>query len=117
VSRKRIELAGLRVLVADSQWLLALETVNQLRREGVEVEGPVATVGAALDIVHARPLDAAIIETGLRGGDLSALRSLLTARDVPVAWITDSTQGPASSFDRSADPARYLRRLLAPGLG
>lgn len=84
-----------------------------MHREGVEVEGPVSTVGAALDIVHARRLDTAIIETSLRGGDLAALQSVLTAKDVPVAWITDSSQGPANGFDRSADPARYLRRLLA----
>ena len=62
MGRKKIELAGLRVLVADSQWLLAHETVSQLHREGVEVEGPVATVQAAIDIVRRGPLDAAIVE-------------------------------------------------------
>ena len=116
MGRKKIELAGLRVLVADSQWLLAHETVSQLHREGVEVEGPVATVQAAIDIVHRSRLDAAVVEAGLRGGDLAALRALLAAKAIPVAWIAEAGQGDATRFDRGADAAQFLRALLAPDL-
>ena len=95
MGRKRIELAGLRVLVADSQWLLAHETVDQLHREGVEVEGPVATVQAAIDIVHRSRLDAAVVEAGLRGGDLAALRALLAQPDAyEVVTFDDARQAP-----------------------
>ena len=53
--------AGRRVLVAEDEFVIALEIEEALRRAGYEVVGPAATADEAERLASKEPLDAAVL--------------------------------------------------------
>ena len=60
-------LRGVRVLVVEDQWHVALALKSLLDAEGMEVSGPAANTAAARRLVTAQRPDLAIVDINLKG--------------------------------------------------
>jgi two-component system, response regulator PdtaR len=90
--------AGPLVLVAEDEFLLALELELLLEGHGYRVLGPAATVAEALRLLAAATPDVAVLDVNLRGETVTPVAEALRASGVPFLL--------ASAYDRSdlADP-------------
>ena len=64
-------LNGLRVLVVEDSWQVSAALKRLLEACGADVAGPVATVADAARLVSERPIDVALVDINLRGGELA----------------------------------------------
>ena len=91
---------GLRLLVVEDEYLLALYLSEALEDLGASVVGPVASVDAALDLIASDPeIDAAILDVNLGSESVYPVADALASRQVPFVF--------ASGYDRDALPERY----------
>ncbi len=93
-------LRGRRVLVVEDALLIAIELETALSASGVEIIGPAASLGQALDLIRSRSVDAALLDIDLDGALVYPAADLLVEKGVPVAFAT--------SYDaRSMLPRRF----------
>lgn len=111
-------LAGLRVLLAEDEGLIALELETILQDFGCEVVGPVSRVSEVLREVERGGLDGALLDVNLRGEQIfSVLPRLIEHRlkIVITSGYDDATLFPPEfrSLPRLAKPfdERALRRI------
>ena len=91
---------GKRVLVVEDDYFIAKGLARSLKASGADVLGPVATVADALELIEAGPLDGAVLDINLRGGDfVYPVADALTERDVPFIFAT--------GYSSKAIPPRY----------
>jgi CheY-like chemotaxis protein len=64
-----LDLSGVRILVVEDSWQLAMALKSLLQACGAEVSGPVATSADALRLVAEQKPDAALVDFNLRGGE------------------------------------------------
>src|SRR3954469_18044981 len=76
--------AGRRVLLAEDEFIVALDVGDALRRAGFEVVGPAATAGEAERLAAEEPLDAAV----LRDGTAVAAADALAGRGIPFVFLS-----------------------------
>ncbi|HMR31298.1 MAG TPA: response regulator [Geminicoccaceae bacterium] len=81
-------LAGLRVLVVEDEFLIALDVGDTLGELGCEVVGPVPTVAAGLDLLQADGCELAVLDVRLRDGSTAPLAQALAERGVPFVMLT-----------------------------
>lgn len=98
---------GLRVLVVEDQFLIAMDTEQVLVGLGCKVIGPVPTVARALALVEGESIDFAILDVNLGRERSTPVAEALRARGVPFAL--------ASGYDGTQLAEEVLRR--APHLG
>lgn len=78
-----------RVLVAEDEYLLAVDLVQMLTRRGAHVLGPFPTVAAASACLDRATLpDLAVLDVNLRGEMVFPVADRLIARGVPVLFVT-----------------------------
>ena len=75
--------AGLRILVVEDEMLIAVLIEEMLQGLGCQVVGPVSRLDAALRLAHEEPLDAAILDVRIRGGQVFPVAEELPARNIP----------------------------------
>lgn len=91
---------GLRLLLVEDEYLLALYLGELIEELGARVVGPVASVAAALELIdHGPAIDGAILDVNLAGEPVFAVADALAARQVPFVF--------ASGYDREALPERF----------
>jgi len=76
---------GLRVLVAEDEFLVSMLLEEMLTDLGCEVVGPFATLSTALETACAGEYDVAVIDLNLAGEKADPIIAELAARDVPLA--------------------------------
>ncbi len=64
-----LDLSGVRILVVEDSWQLAMALKSLLLALGADVSGPVATSADALRLATEAPPDAALVDFNLRGGE------------------------------------------------
>jgi DNA-binding response OmpR family regulator len=64
-----LDLRGVRILVVEDSWQLAMALKSLLLALGAEVSGPVATAADAERLAIEQPPDAALVDFNLRGGE------------------------------------------------
>ncbi|TGD98963.1 response regulator [Methylobacterium nonmethylotrophicum] len=89
----------LRVLVVEDEYFIADDISRALTRHGVEVVGPVPTVGEAWALMSSQVLDLAVLDINLRGELVYPLVSELSRRGVAMIFAT--------GYDTRAIPADY----------
>ena len=112
-------LAGARVLVAEDEFVIALEIETTLRELGCLVLGPTASVADTLDLLTRERPDAALLDVELRDGPATAVarrarRGACRSRSRPATTGTGS--GAAlTAAPRLTKPFEVgeLRRVLA----
>lgn len=78
-------MANCRILLVEDEYLLADELRAELTVKGADVLGPVATLAEALGLVSLETeIDAAILDTNLRGEMVFPVADLLEQRRVPL---------------------------------
>jgi DNA-binding response OmpR family regulator len=111
-------LAGLRVLVVEDEFLVALSLEEDLRQAGCHVIGPVGDLEAATDAARTEKFDIALLDVNLRGEKIFAVADDLKARG--IAFVLLSGYGkmdlPARFHDsprlaKPYDPYHLLREI------
>lgn len=92
--------AGLRLLLVEDEYLIALYLAELLEEQGARVLGPAGCVSDALALIDREPdIDAAILDVNLAGEAVFPVADALRARHVPFAF--------ASGYDPSLMPDRF----------
>ncbi|MGO9472337.1 MAG: response regulator [Rhodomicrobium sp.] len=86
--RKKARLDGLRILVVEDEFLVALEVESALERLGCSVVGPFAKLAKALDAALKSPLDGAVLDVNLNGEMVYPLAEVLAGKSVPFVFLT-----------------------------
>src|SRR3954454_17631816 len=93
------DLAGVKVLVAEDEAIVAFDLEDTLRALGCSVRSMVATGAGLLDLVRQERPDVVLLDLGLADGFAGPLAAALRAEGVPFLL---STGYPPERFD---DPA------------
>ncbi len=101
-------LKGLRILVAEDEYLLADDVCDALMQAGAHVVGPVPSVDGAARLIEGEAIDAALLDINLRGEMVFAIADMLSAQGVPFAFLT--------GYDPATLPERYasVRAIQKP---
>lgn len=83
-----IDLRGKRILVIEDEPLIGLDIVSALEDAGADVEGPVATIENACQLIAAGSFDAALVDANLHGRPVGPIAAALTDRKIPFAFAT-----------------------------
>jgi two-component system, response regulator PdtaR len=101
-------LKGLRILVVEDEFLLALEVEAALTGFGCSVTGPFAKLAKALDAARRTELDGAVLDINLNGEMVYPLAEYLHSAGVPFVFLTGYV--PSDLPERF----RHFRRLPKP---
>ena len=101
-------LSGKRILVAEDEYLPALELQEMIENWGGTVIGPVSRLEQALSLVRSEELDGAILDVMLNRDTSFPVADELIAKGIPVIFVT--------GYDASLLPERFgsLPRLSKP---
>ena len=91
-------LRGLRVLVVEDEFLLAIAVEENLRAAGCVVVGPIGALGPAIAAARTETFAAAVIDMNLNGTMAYSLADQLAERGIPFLLLT--------GFDRADLPER-----------
>jgi DNA-binding response OmpR family regulator len=87
----------LRILILDDEPLISDMLQDWLAELRCEAIGPVETAAGALGLIDAEPLDGAILDVSLRGGDSFQVARELRNRGVPFAFATGYDRGDVAT--------------------
>lgn len=93
-------LAARAILVAEDEYLPAMDLCRELKRLGAIIVGPAPSLERALDLIETTPrIDGAILDVSLGGEKIFPAAELLEQRGVPFLFST--------GYDKCAIPARF----------
>jgi CheY-like chemotaxis protein len=95
-------LEGLRILVAEDDWLLAEMLVGTLQAAGCVVVGPAAGLARTIELAQRSELDGALLDINLAGEMCYPAAKLLQERNVSFAFMTAYAQSAIPAPLRSA---------------
>ncbi len=105
-------LRGMRILVADDEFLIAIVIEEALRDAGAEIVSA-ATLSAALKEAEDEPLSAALLDIRLGRQTTEAVADMLAARAVPFVFYSGQAM-PDRMRDKHPD-ARVLAKPVGQG--
>jgi DNA-binding NtrC family response regulator len=114
------KLSGLRVLIAEDQWLLADTMAVLLEEEGATVIGPCPTTVGAMKRIDSEPVDFALVDMGLKDTFSDPLIEKLEAQRIPYAVITGFEFLPTNAHEGAIEvikkpiSKKALFELLSP---
>jgi DNA-binding response OmpR family regulator len=82
------DLSGLRILVVEDDFLIAMDIKEAIERVGGQVVGPIGRLEQAQDLARREEFDAAILDVKLDGEVTFPLAEELLMRGVPIALAT-----------------------------
>jgi DNA-binding NtrC family response regulator len=94
-------LGGLRLLVVEDEFIIAIDLAQTLEDLGAEVVGPAGSVRDALDLVKSQGdrLDGAVLDVNLRDQQVFPVADALAERGVPFVFTT--------GYDTIVTPERH----------
>lgn len=102
-------LSGLRILVAEDEFMIATDLARELSDAGATVLGPTASLDKTLHLIRSEAsIDASILDINLQGDMVFPAADLLRERGVPFLFAT--------GYDGSIIPRRFegVRRFDKP---
>jgi len=96
------ELKGVRVLVVEDEYLVAILIEEILESAGCIVMGPIPRLPEALDAAHHDNCDAAVLDVNLAGERIDPVADALSERNVPFLFVT--------GYGANALPREYAER-------
>ena len=95
-----LDLTGRCILLVEDEYLVARSLTRLLKIWRATIEGPVATIGQALELLaKADQIDFALVDINLRGVGSFPVADALAARAIPFAFTT--------GYETSMIPERY----------
>lgn len=88
----RLDLAGLRVLIADDELLCAMVLEEEVQDMGGEVIGPVSRVGDIVETARRERVDIAVLDINMKGQLSYAAAMELVMAGVPVVFMSGYDQ-------------------------
>lgn len=108
-------LEGMRILVVEDDYLVAMDLQEFLEDSGAQVIGPAPTLKRALELVEAEGdrLDAAVLDINLRGERSYPVADRLTARGISFVFTTGyrDVAKPYANLPRCEKPVDKSRLL------
>lgn len=101
-------LSGLRILVVEDMFLVALDLSDRLEGMGCRVVGPASEVGAALRTIEDSALDGALLDVNLVDELSFPVAASLAAHGIPFIFLT------GYSLDAFPEEFRAFPRLAKP---
>jgi CheY-like chemotaxis protein len=95
-------LEGIRVLVVEDEYFVAILIEEILESAGCIVRGPIPRLPEALDAVVHNDYDAAVLDVNLAGERINPVADALSERNVPFLFVT--------GYGASALPSEYAKR-------
>jgi DNA-binding response OmpR family regulator len=92
-------LAGMRVMVVEDEFLIAMLIEDALLEQGCVIVGPFTSVTDALKAAKATPVDLAVLDVNLRGEKVYPVAEVLSARRIPFLLL--------SGYGSDAIPAEH----------
>ena len=116
---------GLRILVAEDEFITGFDLCDTFKEAGYEVEGPHAGIAAAMLACQKDKPDCAILDIELSDGLTYELAQTLIAENVPVILHSERAAAPAlaarfpraTTLAKPCPPAELLdavSRMIAP---
>lgn len=107
---------GMRVLVAEDEFLVSMLLEEMLADLGCEVVGPYATLAGALDGARNQAFDVAVIDLNLAGEKADPIVTELTERAVPLAiasggFEADTLLRPTVRLDKPYSAAQLEQAM------
>ncbi len=84
----RDALAGLRILIVEDEFLVAMLVEEMLQDLRCEIVGPISTLEEAIAIVRQNHLDGALLDANLNGRNASPVADELLGHEVPFILVT-----------------------------
>ena len=109
MQNRSTDLTGLRILVVEDEYLVAMLIADALREWKCEIIGPVSTINLAMAAIQRHTLDGALLDSNLNGRVITPVAEELSARAVPFIMVT----GYASSAV-DVEVVRTAPRILKP---
>lgn len=113
-------LGGLRLLVVEDQFFVAMEVNDLISNLGAEVVGPFARLNDALDAVQRREIDGGVLDVKLDSERSYPIVDILLARCRPVLLVTggDTVDIPDKYrglpyLPKPFEPARFQEMVQA----
>lgn len=101
-----------RILILEDEYLIACEIAMSVADAGAIAIGPCANCAAADALLDAGPVDAAILDIGLRDGtDVYPLADRLTLMNVPFVFFSGMT---AHNVARRFGPVPFITKPCSP---
>lgn len=101
------DLAALRVLIAEDEFLIATDLAEAFESEGAQVLGPASSVKTAMALLETTPaVDCGVLDLNLGGELVYPLADALARRDVPFLFTT--------GYDDGAIPSRFDNVIRLP---
>jgi CheY-like chemotaxis protein len=110
------DLAGLRVLIVEDEFLLAMELETLVEGGGCTTVGPASSVGQALALINGEQPDIALLDVNLKGERATPVAAALQQRGVPYVLITGYSGAQLNEPELRAAPRLdkpVSRRALA----
>jgi CheY-like chemotaxis protein len=82
------ELEGIKVLVVEDEFLVAVLIEDILQAAGCVVSGPIPRVSEALAAVDRDTYDAAVLDVNLGSDRVDPVADALSRRDIPFMFVT-----------------------------
>jgi DNA-binding response OmpR family regulator len=95
-------LKGVRVLVVEDEYLVAILIEEILESAGCIVMGPIPRLREALDAVDHENYDAAVLDVNLAGERINPVADALSERNVPFLFVT--------GYGANSLPSEYAAR-------
>ena len=95
-------LEGVKVLVVEDEYLVAILIEEILESAGCIVMGPIPRVPEALDAINHDDCDAAVLDVNLAGERIDPVADVLCERNVPFMFVT--------GYGANALPREYAER-------
>jgi DNA-binding response OmpR family regulator len=95
-------LEGVRVLVVEDEYLVAVLIEDILQSAGCIVMGPIPRLREALDAVSHDDYDAAVLDVNLAGERIDPVADALSERNVPFLFVT--------GYGANSLPSEYAER-------
>ena len=81
-------LAGKRILIAEDEPIIAMDHAAQLVRAGAKVVATCATARQAVDCLHEKSIDVAVVDFVLADGTSEALQTELKRKHIPFVVVS-----------------------------
>jgi DNA-binding response OmpR family regulator len=95
-------LKGVRVLVVEDEYFIAILIEEILESAGCVVMGPIPRLPDALDAVDHQDYDVAVLDVNLGGEWINPVADALSERNVPFLFVT--------GYGANALPSEYAQR-------